>query len=136
MAVDISPESVRRPSFRARLEGLLCSKQAIAANLWLGIQEDILEDPPAMLTALARAGGSCGAHIGIHGLHSQVARMSGLRSLGLEYVKLSPSVCHDMASNSASTRFVGVCARIAQAEGLLLFANGLVADNEPLSEVS
>jgi EAL domain-containing protein (putative c-di-GMP-specific phosphodiesterase class I)/GGDEF domain-containing protein len=136
VAVGISPESVRRPSFRTRLEGLLYSKRAFAADLWLEIREDILEDPPAMLTALARTASSCGAHVGIDRLHLHVARMSGLRTLGLEYVKLSPSVCHDMASNPASSRFVDVCLRIAQAEDLLLFANVLLAETQPAHSVA
>ncbi len=131
VAVEISPESVRRPSFRARLEDLLGSKRAVASDLWLEVREDILEDSPAMLTALARAATACGAHVGISRLHAQVARMSGLRALGLEYVKLSPSVCHDMASNPASGRFVDVCSRIAQAEDVLLFANVLLDTTQP-----
>jgi len=131
VAVEISPESVRRPSFRARLEGLLGSKRAAASDLWLEVREDILEDPPAMLTAWARAANACGAHVGIGRLHAQVARMSGLRMLGLEYVKLSPSVCHDMASNPASGRFVDVCSRIAQAEDVLLFADVLLDRAKP-----
>ena len=130
VAVGVSPESVRRPSFRARLEGLLSSKRTIAADLWLEIHEDVLEDPPAMLTALARAVNWTGAHIGIGELHSQVARVSGLRAQGLEYAKLSRSVCHDMASNPSSGRFVAVCSRIAQAEGLLLVADELLAETE------
>ena len=131
VAVEISPESVRRPSFRVRLEQLIGAKRAFAADLWLEVHEDILEDPPAMLTALACAANSCGVHVGVGRLHAHVARMSGLRTIGLQYVKLSPSVCHDMASNPASRRFVDVCSSIAQAEDLLLFANVLLARTEP-----
>ncbi len=125
IAVNLSAKTLDNWTFRERLSRLLQQNQAQCSRLWLEVAEygafkhfDAFKDLCSRLQTF-------GCHVGIEQFGQQLAESQRLTELGLDYVKLHPSLVVDIERDMDAQKFIQRFSEIAHSIGIRVIATGL-----------
>lgn len=129
-AVNLSAETIADWSFHAKLSGLLKGQDDLAQRLWVEVPEygvannfDAFRDLCTTLKAL-------GCKVGIEQFGRRLGETERLADLGIDYVKVDPSLVRGIDQNPGNQELLkGVC-RMLRGIGTLAIAVGVQTDAE------
>lgn len=90
--INIAPASLGDSGFLGGLRALLFASPRAARQLWVEVDESAAVDRSRLLQALSRQLRPCGVRLGLEHAGGRLARIERLFELGLDFIKLDPSV--------------------------------------------
>lgn len=125
LGVNISPEALCNPGFRATLSQSLHKAPQLAKSLWLEVSEGGAVRHVAEFRKLVETLKPLGAKIGIEHVGPQFSRIGDLHDLGLDYVKIDSSLIRGIHENPGSQAFLRGLCMIVHSIGLIAIAEGV-----------
>ncbi len=125
LGVNISPEALCDPGFRAALIQKLHKAPQLANSLWLEISEGGAVRHVAEFRQLVESLKPLGAKIGIEHVGPQFFRIGDLHDLGLDYVKIDSSLIRGIHENPGSQAFLRGLCMIVHSIGMTAIAEGV-----------
>lgn len=129
-AINLSPQSVADPAFRAALAALAARNRAHARRLWLEIPESGALLHLDAVGALCRELAPLGCRVGIEHFGREFSQLGRLHGLGLSYLKVDASLIHGIDTNAGNQAFLRGLRTIANAIGVKIFAEGVASAGE------
>lgn len=130
VAVNLSAKTIENWTFRDKLETLLQQNQEVCSNLWVEVAEygafkyfDAFKDLTERLNNL-------GCHIGIEQFGQKLSESKRLAELGLDYIKLHPSLIHKIDKDTDNQQFIRRFCEICHAMGIWIIAVGVRNERE------
>lgn len=126
LSINISDDAIRDAAFHADIEATLRAHPEAATRLWLDVLEGTAIRHPAAFRSFCLRMRAMGCRIGLKHAGRHFSTVEGLHELGLDYLKLSPSITtsEDLSPDNAFLR--GLCA--------LLHSIGMIAIAEQISD--
>lgn len=125
VAVNLSAETIDNWTFRTDLSRLLRSNPGLCPRLWFEVTEygafkhfDAFKDICLVLKDF-------GCHVGIEQFGQRLSESQRLIELGLDYVKIHPSLVHGVEENTGNQEFLSRFCGIAHAVGVIVVAVGV-----------
>jgi len=130
VAINISAASIANWTFRSELTKLLRGSPEICSRLWLEVTEygafkhfDAFKDICFSLKAL-------GCHVGVEQFGQRMSEIKRITELGLDYVKLHPSLVDGIESNIDNQEFIRRFCEVVHTIGVSVIAVGVHSDAE------
>ena len=130
VAVNLSAESIGNWTFRTYLAKLLRTHPEICPRLWFEVSEygafkhfDAFKDLCQVLKSFA-------CHVGIEQFGQRLSESQKLTELGLDYVKIHPSLIHGIEENTANQEFLDRFCGVAHSLGVIVIAVGVRSEYE------
>jgi len=130
VAINISAASIANWTFRSELAKLLRNYPAIRSRLWLEVTEygafkhfDAFKDICFSLKAL-------GCRIGVEQFGQRMSEIKKITELGLDYVKLHPSLVDGIETNLDNQEFIRRFCEVVHTVGVVVIAVGVNRDAE------
>jgi EAL domain-containing protein (putative c-di-GMP-specific phosphodiesterase class I)/GGDEF domain-containing protein len=127
LAINISPHSIKSPSFRHELLALLASHRS-AQRLWMEIAESGALVHLDAFGELCRDLKSIGCRIGIEHFGHRFSEIGRLYGIGIDYLKVDAIFVRDLDTQLGNQTFLKGLATIARNFGITVIAEGV--DNE------
>ena len=124
-AVNLAPASLLDSGFAARLRGRLLQSPREARLLWLEVAEVAADEHFELLRELGRQLRPTGARFGLEHAGERLGRIERLFELGLDFVKLDPSVTQGLARDNVRAGFVRGLATMLHSLSLQVIAEGV-----------
>lgn len=130
VAVNLSAETIHNWTFRNELSGLLRQYPDLCRRLWFEVPEygafkhfDAFKD-------LCRTLKEMGCHVGVEHFGQRLSESHQLTELGLDYVKIHPSLVHDIERNPGNQEFIERFCGVAHSVGIIVIAVGVGSEAE------
>lgn len=130
VAVNLSGETLGNWTFRNDLSGLLRSYPQLCQRLWFEVPEygafkhfDAFKD-------LCRTLKDLGCHVGVEYFGQRLSESERLTELGLDYVKLHPSLVQGIAENQGNQEFLQRFCGVAHSVGIIVIAVGVRTEED------
>ena len=125
VAVNIAPQSIRRPYFVQRVEALLVAAGPRARRLWIEVSEWGLMEHASDLESFSNTVRRHGVKIGIDHFGIAFSALPTLHHLHIDYVKLDARFCNGAASDLGKQQYAKLVVELASALGIDVLAQGL-----------
>ncbi len=135
VAVEVCLATLERPIFLNRLQEVLGRAGAHAAQLWIEVDESVLQLHADKLACLARTAASANARLGLKDVRSNLHLLAGTGRLPLHYVKLHPQLSEASDLQPGLRRLAEIALEVSRAEGLMVIAPA-VADSDDRSSTA
>lgn len=129
-AVNLAPASLADSGFAARLRGRLLQSPREARLLWLEMAEVAAAEQFELLRELGRQLRPTGARFGLEHAGERLGRIERLFELGLDFVKLDPSVTQGLAGDNVRAGFVRGLATMLHSLSLQVVAEGVTQERD------
>jgi EAL domain-containing protein (putative c-di-GMP-specific phosphodiesterase class I) len=130
VAINISAASIANWTFRSELSKLLRGKPEICSRLWLEVTEygafkhfDAFKDICFALKEL-------GCQVGVEQFGQRMSEIKKITELGLDYVKLHPSLSEGIEINTDNQEFIRRFCEVVHTVGVSIIAVGVHSDAE------
>lgn len=130
VAINISAASIANWTFRNELAKLLRSQPQICSRLWVEVTEygafkhfDAFKDICFALKAL-------GCQVGVEQFGQRMSEIKKITELGLDYVKLHPSLVDGIEANTDNQEFIRRFCEVVHTVGVSVIAVGVHSDAE------
>lgn len=130
VAVNLSAETLSNWNFRNELSGLLRSYPALCRRLWFEVPEYGAFKHFEAFKDLCRVLKELGCHVGVEYFGQRLAESDKLTELGLDYVKLHPSLVQGIAENEGNQEFVRRFCSVAHSVGIIVIAVGVRSEGD------
>lgn len=130
LAINLSVEALRDPSFRDMLYQQLEASPDCAQRLWIDVPEDGALRYQVEFRALCLALRPLGCRMGLKHAGPAFSRIAELHDLGLDHIKVSAAFVRDIDSSPGNVAFLRGLCTIAHSIGLLTIAEGVSSDAE------
>jgi EAL domain-containing protein (putative c-di-GMP-specific phosphodiesterase class I) len=125
VAVNLSGATLSNWAFRNDLAELLKTHPQFCPRLWFEVPEYGAIRHFAAFKDLCRVLKSLGCHVGLEYFGQQLAQNRQMTELGLDYIKLHPSLVQGIASSPGNQEFLQRLCRAAHGVGILVIAVGV-----------
>lgn len=124
--VNLARASLRDTSFLPALRRHVeAAPPEVRAQLWLEVPEEALVGGMDELHELCAQMHGLGVRVGLEHAGSRLAKVQGVLSLGLDYVKLDASATRGMAADASQTAYVEGMVGMLHGIGLRVYAEGV-----------
>lgn len=130
VAVNLSAETISNWTFRNDLSELLRTYPEVCRRLWFEVPEygafkhfDAFKDLCRVLKGL-------GCHVGVEHFGQRLSESQQFTELGLDYVKIDPSLVHGIEENAGNQEFLKRFCGVAHGVGIIVIAVGVQSDAE------
>lgn len=130
VAINISAASIANWTFRNELSKLLRGTPELCSRLWLEVTEygafkhfDAFKDICFSLKAL-------GCHVGVEQFGQRMSEIKRITELGLDYVKLHPSLVDGIDGNADNQEFIRRFCEVVHTVGVIVIAVGIHSEAE------
>jgi len=130
VAINISAASISNWTFRSDLSKLLRGHPDVCSRLWLEVTEygafkhfDAFKDICFVLKGL-------GCHVGVEQFGQRLSEIKKITELGLDYVKLHPSLVAGIAENAGNQEFIRRFCEVVHTVGVKVVAVDVQNDTE------
>lgn len=125
LAVNLSAHILGDEAAMHRVTDLLKSQPENAAFLWLEVPENGVYHHLQNYRLLSESIKTLGCKLGVERVGAEVSRIGELHNLGLDYLKLDPSLCVKINENQGNQIFIRGLSTIAHSIGLMIIAEGV-----------
>ena len=130
LGINVSRESLASPTFREALPALLGQYPKQARSLWIEVAEYGARLHLAEFRALCAVAKSFGCKTGIEHAGPQLGRIAGLQEIGLDYLKIDPSMVRDVDTDDSNHDFLRSLCNLAHGIGIAVIAEGVSRPEE------
>ena len=130
LVLNLSPQSVVDPDFRANLLVLLRKHRAAAASIWLEIAESGALLHLDAVTKLCVELAPLGCRVGIEHFGHEFSQIGRLHQIGLHHLKIDSSFIGGIDHNIGNQAFFKGVRSITRSSGLQLHAEGVATEAE------
>lgn len=130
VAVNLSVETIGNWTFRTDLSRLLRSNPQLCPRLWIEVTEYGAYKNFAAFKDICLVLKGFGCHVGIEQFGQRLSESQKLTEIGLDYVKIHPSLVHDIEKNRGNQEFLNRFCGIAHAVGVIVVAVGVQSEAE------
>lgn len=123
--VNLSPRSLCDPAFLPRIVSRLKADPASTRLLWIEVDASILPPYVAELAEFSRRLRPMGVKVGIEHAGERLSTSSAVFEAGLDYVKLSQTLSHDVAADPARQSLLRGIISALHGLGISVYAEGL-----------
>lgn len=130
VAVNLSAETISNWTFRNDLAELLRAYPDLCPRLWFEVPEygafkhfDAFKD-------LCRTLKNLGCHVGVEYFGQRLSESQQFTELGLDYVKIHPSLVHGIEENTGNQEFLKRFCAVAHSVGFIVIAVGVRSESE------
>ena len=130
LAINLSIETLLDETVRKRLITLLESRKAVAQQVLVEVAERSVIDHPAAFREFCEVVVPLGYRVGIEQAGHRLTDIGELQELGLDYLKLDPSLTAGLSEGEANRNFLRGITGMAHAIGLIVIATGVRSTDE------
>ncbi len=130
VAVNLSAETLSNWNFRNELSALLRGFPDLCHRLWFEVPEYGAFKHFEAFKDLCRVLKDLGCHVGIEYFGQRMAESERLTELGLDYVKIHPSLVQGIADNDGNQEFVKRFCGVAHTVGIIVIAVGVRTEED------
>jgi EAL domain-containing protein (putative c-di-GMP-specific phosphodiesterase class I) len=123
--INLSPRSLCDPTFLSRVVARLKIDPHACERLWVEVDASILPRHANELAELCRRLRPLGVHVGIEHVGERMATSSAVFEAGLDYIKLSQTLSHDISSHPARQSLLRGIVSVLHGLGVAVYAEGL-----------
>lgn len=128
--VNLSARSLLEPAFFGWLSERLSSHQKIAGGLWLELPEAVVFRHLDRFRQLVSRSREYGSKVGIEHVGHQLAELSQLHDVGVDYLKIDSAFVLGIDSKAANQTIIRTLCTVSHAIGLKVFAEGVQTPDE------
>lgn len=125
LGINVSRESLASPEFREALPTLLGEHPKASRLLWIEVAEYGARLHLTEFRALCTIARSFGCKTGIEHAGPQLGRIAGLQEIGLDYLKVDPSMIRDVDTDDSNHDFLRSVCNLAHGIGIAVIAEGV-----------
>ena len=125
LAVNLSADALRSSEFHYWFEQSLKPYPGLGSRLWVEFTEQAVFAHPRQFREFSRRLHGLGCHIGLEHAGHQVARISELYDVGLNYFKVDAPLLQEVQNSASSQAFLRSLVLIARSMGWLILAEGV-----------
>jgi len=130
IALNVSTGAMRNPAYLENIVKLMNAQPQCAPSLWLEVTEDSAFNYLNDFTLFCNTLKPLGVKLGIKHVGAQIARLSELHDLNLDYIKIDTSLIRDIDRNTGNQALIKGLCLIAHSIGLMTIAEGVKTDRE------
>lgn len=130
VAVNLSAETIHNWNFRNELSGLLRNYPDLCRRLWFEVPEYGAFKHFEAFKDLCRSLKEMGCHVGVEHFGQRLSESQQLTELGLDYVKIHPSLVHGIEENAGNQEFLQRFCGVAHSVGIIVIAVGVRSEGE------
>ncbi|MFZ2736978.1 MAG: LapD/MoxY N-terminal periplasmic domain-containing protein [Burkholderiaceae bacterium] len=128
LAINLAAASIADFGFRQELLLLLQANSTLCSRLYLEVSEYGVNQQVEAFDDLLHSLKPLGCRFGIEHYSQGLSQGHQLADLGLDYIKVHPSYCHDLASHPENQAFLKDLCALAHMLGISVIAAGLDTD--------
>lgn len=132
--INLSPQSLSHPQFMPRLRVRVMASAAVAAKLWVEVDEAALARHPEELAELCRQLRPLGVRVGLEHAGDRLSSIGVLLESGLDYVKIAAGWIVDVRQDTARQAWLRSSVSMLHGLGLKVLVEG-VQDHADLDEL-
>jgi diguanylate cyclase (GGDEF)-like protein len=130
LAINLSARSIHDETFRKEVRLALNAQAKASQRLWLEVNEHGALAHFDEFRSFCRDIGRTGCKLGLEHFGRQFSEIGRLHDLGLDYLKVDASFVRGIENNAGNQAFLKGLTGIAHNIGMLVFAEGVVSEQE------
>lgn len=130
VAVNLSVAAIADNDFLNWAEGPLTSRSELAPSLWVEVPESVVFRYLENFKRLAARIKAHGGQVGIEHMGRQLAELSSLHDVGLDYLKVDASFVQNIHSNPGNQVLLRTLCTVGHTIGVSVIAEGVQNDDE------